>query len=172
MKIKNFKNFCLNENSNIDYVLDKINNHGIESLTDKDKQVLDGIYEEGDIAINDVENSIFGMLCDGEEDDNILFDMEEEYDIHSSQIIPILEYCKIVFDRVDTLLQSIEGSPTIESFFDFYESYNTNSYSSMFGSETWIIVKSFKESFETVDCYFDDDEFDIISEKFVECFKI
>ncbi len=78
MKIKKFKNFCLNENSNIDYVLDKINNHGIESLTDKDKQVLDGIYEEGDIAVNDVENSIFGMLCEDEEDDNILFDMEDE----------------------------------------------------------------------------------------------
>jgi hypothetical protein len=36
------------------------------------------------------------MLCDGEEDDNILFDMEEEYDIHSSQIIPILEYFDIL----------------------------------------------------------------------------
>ena len=174
-KVKNFKQF-VNENYNnniIDFILDKINNYGIETLSNNDKDVLNGIYKNKKINVNEIENKIFILLCEDEEKDNILMDIEEDYDIHSYYILPIYGYCKKVYENIKTLFEKLKESPSLISFFETYVSYNTNGYLSLFNNKDWAVAKSFKESFENEDIYFEEDvDFDNMSQEIINCFNI
>jgi hypothetical protein len=173
--IDNFRKFLLKENKEniVDYILDKINKYGIQNLSKQDKEVLNGVYKDKNINTSIIENFIFNLLCIDEEKDNILNDTEDKYDIHTYYIIPIYDYCKIVFDRVKELFEKLNETPNVCDFFETYSSYNTSNYTSLFGNNRdWSIGKSFKESFERFDIYFEDDEYFDIKDKLINCFKI
>lgn len=174
--IMNWKQF-LNENFKdekiIDFILDKINKYGIESLSKHDKDVLNGIYQNKKTNVNQIENDIFILLCSDEEEENILMDIENDYDIHSYYIIPLYNYCKKVYKNIERLFDTLEESPTVLDFFKTYVSYNTDRFFNTFNSNEWIITKSFKESFENDDIYFEeDDDFDKIKQNIINCFNI
>jgi len=172
-KVKKFNQF-VNENIIvIDYILDKINKHGIESLSEKDKDVLNGVYQNKKIDVSLIENEIFTMLCNNEDEDNILFDIEEETNIHSHDILPIYYYCKKVYDNIEELFNNLSESPSVYDFFEFFVSYNTDSYLSLFNNDKeWIITKSFKESFENEDIDLDDEDFDNMKYDIIKCFEL
>ena len=85
--------------------------------------------------------------------------------------MPIYNYCVKVFENVSSLFDSLEETPTLLDFFESYVSYNNDNYFYLFGDKKWAVTKSFKESFETEDIYFDDDEFDEISNELINIFK-
>ena len=173
--IDNFNIFLLKENNEniVNYILDKINKYGIQNLSKQDKEVLDGVYIDKNINTSVIENFIFNLLCIDIEKDNILNDTEDEYNIHTYYIIPIYEYCLIVFDRVKYLFEKLNETPKLCDFFETYSSYNTSNYKSLFGNNRdWLIGKSFKESFESADIYFDDEEYFVIKDKLINCFNV
>jgi hypothetical protein len=174
MNIKNFNDFLIKESDNIiDFILDKINRVGIQNISQKDKDILDGAISNQEVNISQIENFIFNLLCDGESEDNILDDVEEITDIYSFYIKPIYDWCFLVFNNVVSFLNTLEEAPDISHFFDYYSSYNTSNYSNLFGDDRdWAIEKSFKEVFESHDIYFEDDDYFELVEKIKKCFKV
>jgi hypothetical protein len=156
----------------VDFILDKISKLGIENLSKQDKEVLDGIYKDKNINISQIENFIFNSICNGESKQNIIDDAEEEFDVHSYYILPIYDYCEVVFKRIESLFKSLDRKPSLSDFFQAYSSYNTASYISLFNNKSLSIGKAYKESFESVEIYFDDDEYFDLKDKIVDCFKI